>query len=97
MFRRRPRAAPAPTAFAEVATMNSLGAFPMIVATAAHHPCPGLAASEDARLNEVWNTGQTHWVSLGASAQLISVDNTSHYIQLDRPDVVTAKIKQLLQ
>ena len=45
----------------------------------------------------VWNDGQAHWVSLAPSAQLISVDNTGHNIQLDRPDVVLDKIHELLQ
>ena len=45
----------------------------------------------------VWNAGQAHWVPLASSAQLISVDHTSHNIQLDRPDVVLDKIHELLQ
>jgi hypothetical protein len=87
----------APTAVAGVATIKSLRGFPMIVATADHHSYPGLAASEEAHLDEVWNAGQAHWVSLSSSAQLISVDHTSHNIELDRPDVVVDKIHELLQ
>jgi pimeloyl-ACP methyl ester carboxylesterase len=88
----------APTAFAEVATIESLSDVPMIVATADHHSYPGLAASEEARLNDVWNAGQAHWLSLvPSSAQLVPVDNTSHNIQLDRPDVVLDMIHDLLQ
>jgi len=87
----------APTAFAAVADITSLRSFPMIVATADHHSYAGLAASEEARLDDVWNAGQAHWVSLASSAQLVSVDNTSHNIQVDRPDVVLDKITQLLQ
>jgi pimeloyl-ACP methyl ester carboxylesterase len=86
-----------PAAFAEVATINSLSGFPMIVATADHHSYPGLAASEEARLNDVWNDGQAHWVSLASAAQLISVDHTGHNIQLDRPDVVLDAVQELLQ
>ena len=87
----------APTAFADVAAINSLGAVPMIVVTADHHSYPGLASTEEARLDDVWNEGQAHWRSLTPSAQLISVDNTSHNIQLDRPEVVLDKIQQLLR
>jgi pimeloyl-ACP methyl ester carboxylesterase len=87
----------APRAFAEVASIKSLGSFPMIVATADHHAFPGLAAQEAARLNEVWNTGQKKWVSLGSSAELVTVTNTGHLIQFDRPDVVLDKIGQLLR
>ena len=69
----------------------------MIVATADHHSYAGLAASEEARLNDVWAAGQAHWASLASSAQLITVDNTSHNIQLDRPDLVLDQIHELLQ
>ena len=87
----------APTAFAEVAAIDALNALPMTVATADHHSYTGLVASEEARLNDVWNVGQAHWVSLATSAQLISVSDTSHDIQLDRPDVVLDMIHELLQ
>ena len=68
----------------------------MIVVTAARHIYPGLAASEEARLTQVWDAGQQHWMSLSSSAQLVSVDNTSHDIQLDRPDLVIEQIQRLL-
>ena len=87
----------APTAFAEVATIRSLPDVPMIVATADHHAYAGLAASEEARLNDVWNAGQAHWLSLVPSAQLVAVDNTGHNIQLDRPEVVLDMIHELLE
>ena len=77
--------------------IKTLGTLPLIVVTADHHSYPGLAASEEARLNDVWNAGQAHWVSLAPSAQLISVDNTSHNIQLDHPEVVLDNIQQLLR
>ena len=56
-----------------------------------------LIEREEARLNDVWNAGQAHWVSLASSAQLITVDRTGHNIQVDRPDVVLDKIQELLQ
>jgi pimeloyl-ACP methyl ester carboxylesterase len=87
----------APAAFTEVANIDSSSGFPMIVATADHHSYPGLAASEEARLDDAWNAGQGHWVSLASSAQLMTVDNTGHNIQLDRPDVVLERIHELLQ
>ena len=87
----------APAAFAQVGTVSPLGDLPLIVVTADHHSYPGLAASEESRLNQVWNAGQEHWVSLSSSAQFISVDRTSHNIQIDRPDVVLERIHELLQ
>ncbi len=85
----------APRAFAEVAEVTSLGDLPMIVDTAAEHPW-GLSSSENDRLDEEWIAGQNHWVSLSSEAQLLSVDNTGHHIEVDRPDVVTLQIAALL-
>ncbi len=85
----------APSAFAEVAEVTSLGDLPMIVDTAAEHPW-GLTPSEDDRLDEEWNAGQDHWVSLSSAAQLMSVDDTGHHIEVDRPDVVNLQIAALL-
>ncbi len=35
-------------------------------------------------------------MSLSSAAQLVTVDDTGHYIQLDRPDAVIAEIQELL-
>ena len=51
---------------------------------------------EDDRLDEEWIAGQDHWVSLSSAAQLMSVDNTGHHIEVDRPDVVNLQIAALL-
>ena len=64
--------------------------------TAAEHPFPGLDPVEATRLDDVWNQGQQHWMSLSSAAQLVTVDDTGHYIQLDRPDAVIAEIQKLL-
>jgi pimeloyl-ACP methyl ester carboxylesterase len=85
-----------PTSFAAVADIASLGAVPMIVATAADHPFAGLAATETARLNDVWNAGQQHWTSLSSDSQLVAIDDTSHDIQLDQPGAVMDQIRELL-
>jgi pimeloyl-ACP methyl ester carboxylesterase len=87
----------APNAFAEVATISSLGDVPMTILTADHSSYPGLAASHQARLNDVWTNGQAHWASLAPEAQLIPVDKTGHNIQLERPDVVLDAIDELLR
>jgi pimeloyl-ACP methyl ester carboxylesterase len=84
-----------PSAFAEVAEVTSLGDLPMIVDTAAEHPW-GLASSEQSRLEDEWTAGQEHWASLSSTAQLLSVDNTGHHIEVDRPDVVNLQIAALL-
>ena len=82
--------------FAEVAAIDTLGSLPLSVVTAARHPFPGLDPAEATRLEDVWNQGQQHWMSLSSAAQLVTVDDTGHYIQLDRPDVAIAEIQRLL-
>ena len=82
--------------FAEVAAIDTLGSLPLSVVTAALHPFPGLDPVEAARLDNVWNRGQDHWVSLSSAAHLVTVEDSGHYIQLDRPDVVIAEIEGLL-
>ena len=68
----------------------------MIVITAADHPFPGLDPNQEAHLNETGNIGQTHWVGLSTSAQLVSVDEAGHYIHIDQPDLVIDRVQQLL-
>jgi pimeloyl-ACP methyl ester carboxylesterase len=83
-------------AFAGVSAIESLGALPLAVVTAADHPFPGLDPYATARLNEVWDDGQDGWLSLSSDSHLLSVDDTGHYIQVDRPDAVLAEIRALL-
>ena len=83
-------------AFDAVSSIETLDGLPLAVVTAADHPFPGLAPAAAARLNEVWDDGQQHWLSLSSNARLVSVENTSHYIQLDRPDVTLSEIEGLL-
>ena len=82
--------------FAAVAAIDSLGTLPLSVVTAAEHPFPGLDPVEAARLDDVWNHGQQHWMSLSSAAQLVTVEDTGHYIQLDRPDAVIDAVQRLL-
>jgi pimeloyl-ACP methyl ester carboxylesterase len=82
-------------AFDEVAEIDSVGDLPMAVMTATQHPW-GLAAAENSRLNNAWDAGQDHWLSLSSSAHLVPVDNTGHNIQVDQPGAVIGQIQQLL-
>lgn len=84
-------------AFAELSGIASLGSLPMAVITAADRELPAdLAAAERARLTEEWNQGQQAWVALSTSAHLVSVDHTSHDIEIDQPHVVIDEITRLL-
>jgi pimeloyl-ACP methyl ester carboxylesterase len=82
--------------FAEVAAIDTLGSLPLSVVTATQHSFPGLDPVETARLEDLWNQGQEHWMSLSSDVQLVTVEDTGHYIQLDRPDVAIAEIQRLL-
>ncbi|MGD9704407.1 MAG: alpha/beta fold hydrolase [Acidimicrobiia bacterium] len=82
--------------FKEVAGIESLGSLPMTVITAVDRQFPGLAAAELARLTEAWNQGQQRWSDLSSTSQVVPVEDTSHHIELDRPDVVIEAILRLL-
>jgi pimeloyl-ACP methyl ester carboxylesterase len=84
-------------AFAEVTNVVSLGSVPMAVITAVNRELPsGLAAFEVARLTEAWNQGQQSWASLSSTAHVVTVDHTSHHIEIDQPSVVIDEITRLL-
>jgi pimeloyl-ACP methyl ester carboxylesterase len=84
-------------AFAAAATIRSLDSLPMSVITAVQRQLPaGLAAGEVARLTNVWDQGQQRWSQLSSGSRLVPVDDTSHDIQIDRPDVVVGEIVRLL-
>jgi pimeloyl-ACP methyl ester carboxylesterase len=84
-------------AFAEAATIVSLGSLPMTVITATQRELPAdLAASEVDRLNEAWNLGQQDWMALSTEAHLVPVEHTGHHIEIDQPDLVIDEITRLL-
>jgi pimeloyl-ACP methyl ester carboxylesterase len=82
--------------FAEASEIVSLGSLPMAVVTAEERQYPGLGESELARLTDVWNQGQQQWSRLSSAAHVVSVEHTSHHIQLDQPSVVIDEITRLL-
>ena len=84
-------------AFAEVSDIVSLGSLPMAVVTATTRTLPAdLAATEAARLTDVWNQGQQDWLALSTVPHLVSVDQTGHHIEIDQPGVVIDEIARLL-
>jgi pimeloyl-ACP methyl ester carboxylesterase len=87
----------APVAFADVASIQSLGDVPMTVASRADLSYPGLPTTVDSQLAGVWTEGQAHWASLSSAAKRITVANTSHNIQIDQPAVVVDQISALLK
>jgi pimeloyl-ACP methyl ester carboxylesterase len=84
-------------AFTETSRIASLGTLPMAVITATDREFPaGLAATEATRLTHVWNTGQQAWMALSTASHLVSVDHTSHHIEIDQPGAVIDEITHLL-
>ena len=82
--------------FAEVAKVTSLGSLPMTVVSAVDRQFPGLSAGELARLTDEWDRGQEQWSQLSTVTRRVSVEKTSHHIQLDQPAVVIDEITRLL-
>jgi pimeloyl-ACP methyl ester carboxylesterase len=84
--------------FAEVGRVDSLGSLPTAVLTAADRQPQllGLAATEVARLTEIWDRGQQDWIGLSTVAHLVSVDDTGHHIEIDQSGVVIGEITRLL-
>lgn len=85
-----------PTAFAELSRIDSLHDLPMIVITAVDRDLPGLGTAETARLTKIWDAGQARWAGLSTASQVVPVDDVSHYLHLDRPEIVLDLVRQLL-
>jgi pimeloyl-ACP methyl ester carboxylesterase len=83
-------------AFAAVSKIDSLGALRTTVITGDKRQTTGLPANDVKRLNDAWTQGQQAWVGLSTAAKLVTLDKTSHYIQLDRPADVIHEISVLL-
>jgi pimeloyl-ACP methyl ester carboxylesterase len=83
-------------AFAEVATITSLGDLPMSVVTAAHRNPAGLTPEELTRLDSQWAAGMERWAALSSSSTIVSVDDSGHDIHVDQPQVVIDEIVRLL-
>ncbi len=81
---------------AEIADIGSIGSIPITVITAVDRQFPGSTPDELARLTAAWNQGQQELADLSTTSQVIPVENTSHDIQLDRPDVVIDAVVGLL-
>ncbi|MET0145479.1 MAG: alpha/beta hydrolase [Ilumatobacteraceae bacterium] len=83
--------------FTEVAGIGSLGSLPMTVITAVERQFADLGATELARLTAAWNQGQQRWADLSTASHVVPVEQTSHHIELDRPDVVIDAVVGLLR
>jgi pimeloyl-ACP methyl ester carboxylesterase len=93
---KNPERLDAPSAFADIASIRTLGDVPLTVTSRADLSYPGLPATINSQLAKVWTEGQAHWASLSSAARLVTVADTSHNIQIDQPGVVIDQILFLL-
>ena len=82
--------------FAELADTAPLGSLPMTVITAVDRQLADLGATELDRLTAASNQGQQRWADLSTASHAVSVEQTGHHIELDRPDVVIDAVVGLL-
>ncbi|MGK2947401.1 MAG: alpha/beta fold hydrolase [Acidimicrobiales bacterium] len=85
------------TAFDLAADIATLGAMPMTVVTATHRTSPGLPPQQLSDLDTAWTTGTERWADLSTCSTVLAVDDTSHYIQIDHPDLILDSIAALLR
>jgi pimeloyl-ACP methyl ester carboxylesterase len=84
-------------AFAQAQAFRSLGAVPMVALThsIAEH-APATPPRLQADLESEWEAGQNQWLSLFGAGRLERVDLAGHDIAADQPDVVVARVRELL-
>ena len=83
-------------AFEAVAAVDSLDDVPMTVMTARNRIDPSLPPAELARLDAAWAQGVARWASLSTESRVVTVEDTSHHIQLDHPATVIDAVIALL-
>lgn len=86
---------------ARLAGMKSLGTIPLVVLVHGHpDPLPPQANMTQEALAEgeqVWRTLQEELSKLSAKGRLSVAQQSGHYIQLDRPDLVITAIREVLK
>lgn len=81
-----------------MAGIASLGSLPLIVDTAADrgYADQGIGPELATQLNDAWNAGQRHWVSLSSHGEIVEVPDSGHYIHIAQPDLVVQQVASLL-
>jgi pimeloyl-ACP methyl ester carboxylesterase len=84
-------------AFAEVATVDSLGQIPLMVDEATRKlGFIGLEPEQRERVAAAWHAGQQHWASLSTSGAVQLVDS-GHQVQQDQPALVVDQVRTLVE
>lgn len=85
-------------AFAAAEEFPPLGATPLVALTHSipEHP-KTTSARQQADLESAWEEGQNHWLSMSSQSLVERVDLAGHEIQNDRPDIVVAQVRAMLE
>jgi pimeloyl-ACP methyl ester carboxylesterase len=87
---------------ADGASFRQLGDRPLFVLTAGAPVSPAelsalhMTAAQGRRRSEIWNTMQDEEAAWSSRSQHVAVPDAKHYIQFDRPDVVIAAVRSVV-
>jgi pimeloyl-ACP methyl ester carboxylesterase len=84
--------------FAAAQEYPPLGAMPLVALTHSipQHP-KTTSARQQADLESAWEEGQNHWLAMSSQSLVERVDLAGHEIQNDRPDIVVAQVRAMLE
>jgi pimeloyl-ACP methyl ester carboxylesterase len=86
------------TSAAQTATSGSLGDTPLVVLSHdPNTPQPDLPEDLVKPFNDAWEKMQEELALLSTHSTHVIAKNSGHYIQLDRPDLVIAALRQVVQ
>ena len=82
---------------AEITGMQqNLGALPVIVLTASAHTIPGISSQQQFAIEHLWKTMHGELAALSSAGSDRPVACSTHFIQLDCPDVVIDAINEVI-
>jgi len=79
---------------------RSLGDIPLIVISASEFPNAAmlnLSAEEEAQTMAVWAELQAELVALSSSGKQVIAEGASHFVHLDRPELVIDAIREVVE
>lgn len=85
------------TSHEQVRSVTSLGDVPVVVLASGTFlltiPDPGLGS----RMHNVWQELQRDLAGLSSNSRFVAIEDSGHFIQVDRPQVVTDAIRELVE
>jgi pimeloyl-ACP methyl ester carboxylesterase len=82
---------------APVTTVAEVGDLPLIVLSRGlEEPLPRLTAAETKQVEQTWQIMQAELAAMSSNSRQITAKQSSHYIQLQQPDLVIDAIQQLM-